>query len=314
MLEYLVLYLDPNFDPDEDDDDAPRITNLEASIFKNGAPKLTYFFLDDRTLFHAIPPLSNMTTLWLETGGREDIPRFSSQAFIDLLSMPSLEHVLLDGGYEQADVAHRIEMPNLKRFYFSDFIDIWSFLPNIRAPHLETLLVYNCQFDEATPDTTLLDKSYRFPALKKLWIVNSELIPEMALNFIKLTSQATEVLITHNVLSESFLITIVDDLDKKKIWPHLKTLTCNIDGCTEIDAYLAFAKSRPKKSFKLKLHPYLLNHWEDITANRFRTLQKACTVEEMDEKKWIEWEYFWPKDMEFPPSSPDNPCRIISNY
>jgi len=316
MLEFLVLSLDPNFDNDEDDNNAPRITNLDASIFKSGAPKLTYFFMDDRTLFHAIPPLSNMTTLWLETRGRDGIPRFSTQAFIDLLSIPSLEHVSFDGGHERADVARRIEMPNLKRFYFSDFTAMWSFLPNIRAPRLETLLVYNCQFDKTTPDATLLDKSYCFPALKKLWIVDSELIPKMASHLIKLTSQATEVMISHDVLLDSLLITIVDDLDRKKIWPHLETLICNIEGCTEIDPYLAFAKSRPKKSFKLKLHPYLLSHWEDTAANRLRTLQKACMVEAMDEKEWIEQERFWPKDTEFSPSSEedDNPCYVCSNY
>ena len=320
MLEHLVLYFDTDFDDAADATVPSRITNLDASIFKSGAPKLTFILLDGHTLFNAIPPLSNITTLWLQTHGRDDMPGFSTQAFIDLLSMPSLEHVLFDGDFaDQANVVRRIEMPNLKRFYFSDFTAIWSFLPNIRAPRLETLLVYNCQFDTTTPDATLLDKSYCFPALKKLWIVDSELIPKMALNFIKLTSQATEVLITHNILSESFLTTIVDDLDKEKIWPHLKTLTCNIDGCTEIDPYLSFAKSRPKKSFKLKLHPYLLSHWEDIAAGQLRTLHKACTVEGMDEEEWIELEHFWPEDMEFPPSSPDpeegdNPCYISSNY
>lgn len=318
MLEHLVLFLDADFDDDEDATGTSRITKLDASFFKSGAPKLTFILLDDHTLFTAMPPLSNITTLWLEKIGEKT--RFSTQAFIDLLSMPSLEHVLFNGDFtDQANVVRRIEMPNLKRFYFSDFTAIWSFLPNIRAPLLETLLVYNCNFDATTPDATLLDKSYRFPALKKLWIVDSDLIPDMALNFIKLTSQATEVMITHNVLHDSFLTTIVEDFNKEKIWPHLKTLTCNIEGCTEIDPYLSFAKSRPKKSFKLKLHPYLISHWEDSSADQLRTLQKACTVEGMDEEEWIELEHFWPKDVEFPlassdPEEEDNPCYISSNY
>ncbi len=299
MLEHLVLSLRVIYFDDEEDE--KPVTNLDASIFKFGASKLTFLLLDFCAIVKARPPLSNISTLWLENRGIEE-SRFDTQAFIDLLSLPSLEHVLFVGDFtEQADLARWIEMPNLKRFFFSRFAAIWSFLSNIRAPHLETLMVFNCTFDETTANSTLLmDQSYCFPALKNLWIVESELIPVVALDFIKLTSRATEVLITHNSLDGSFLTTIVDldDLNRERIWPHLKTLICNIKGLAKIDPYLAFAKSQPKKSeFKLKLRHRLLDDWEKTSADQFNTLKEVCTVEGMDKENWIEQQHFWPRDI-----------------
>src|SRR6266511_1231752 len=57
MLEYLVLFIDPDFDGDEDETgfSLSPVTNLDASIFNSGAPKLTFVLLNDPTVFNAIP-------------------------------------------------------------------------------------------------------------------------------------------------------------------------------------------------------------------------------------------------------------------
>ena len=293
MLEYFTVVSGIDFSDELDDlenDGRNVMTGLEPRIFKGGAPKLTYLMLDGHPMRHVLPPLSNITILRIEKQGCDNVPVFERTPFLELLSLPSLCQLSLCGDLiEPFGSPRSILMPSLKRFRVGEFDAIWELLPSIRAPQLDTLIIHMCQFTLAGATPTSPDGGYTFPALRKLYIIDASVEPSIAPAFAHITSQATEVLISHGNLPSSIIQTIVNGRFTDTVWPRLKVLSCNIPEMETIDTYVSFSKNRPRTSFVFRLHPTLFEFWGDGLA----ALQVVATVV-LDE--WELDEPFWPLD------------------
>jgi len=294
MLEYLTLAPGVNLDDITEDDRPDVVTNMDPCIFKGGAPKLTYLMLDGYSMRHALPPLSNITILRIEKQNRDTVPVFERAPFLELLSLPSLSQLSLYGDLiEPFGSPRTIHMPNLKRFRVGEFDTIWDLLPIIRAPQLDTLIIHMCQFESgflagASPPSP--DRGYAFPALRKLYVLDSNVGSSTAPTFAHVTSQATDILISHASLPTSLIQTIVNGRYTDTVWPRLKTLSCNIPEFETIDTYVSFARSRPKGSFVFRLHPSLFDLWDDGLS----ALEAVSSV--VLDDGWDLDEPFWPQD------------------
>lgn len=297
FLEYLVLC--SNAEDWDQIESEPVVTNLDPIVLTNGAPKLTYLMLDGTSIF-CIPPLSNITTLRLEKA--EGVGRyFNESTFLVLLSLPSLEQLsLVADVFTDQNVDQHIHMPNLKRLRVAnlDSPRFSSILANIHAPQLETFIIHTCM--------TGLDSQlepYTYPALRKLWIVDSLMDTTVAALVVQLTSQATDVFISQENIDDGFFYSLCQDLTttEELTWPRLKTLKCNVEGYSDIDPYLSFARSRPEQSFTLILHRELVEYWSTEYPISLLELKEICMLDEVADEDWIQKESFWPENMDLAP-------------
>jgi len=310
MLEYLTLVPGVDLDEIADDDSLHVVTNMDPCIFKGGAPKLTYVMLDGYSLPNALPPLSNITILRIERQDCDVVPMFESAPFLELLSLPSLSQLSLRGDLiAPFGIPRNVHMPNLKRFRVGDFETIWDLLPNIRAPQLDTLIIHMCQSASEFLTGTIHsspDMSYAFPSLRKLYVLDSNVESSVASTFTHVTSQATDVLISHGDLQTSLIQTIVNEHYTDTVWPRLKILSCNIPEVETIDTYVAFASCRPKGSFAFRLHPALFDLWDE----GLDALEAVSSV--IMDAEWELDEPFWPQDTDHDPGKDDT--FSISEY
>jgi hypothetical protein len=269
------------------------VTNMDLHIFKGGVPKLTYLMLDAHMSRVALPPLSNITILRIEQRYYGEPPVFGCTIFLELLSLPSLNQLSLCGNLvEYFDISQRIHMPNLERFRVIHVDFIWDFLPGIHAPQLDTLIIRRCWLRSARASPLLPDRDYAFPALRKLYVIDSDVKPSTAAAFIHLTSQATDVSMSgRKHARESLLQSIVNGYYAYVVWPRLQILSCNMTADpTDLDTL--FARSRPKVTFRL--HPNSVYEFE--WNGGLRSLKKVSSVV-LDEGGWEPDEQFWPQDL-----------------
>ncbi|KAF9528243.1 hypothetical protein CPB83DRAFT_350529 [Crepidotus variabilis] len=299
MLQYFSLYIDASC---EDHDDERPVTSLETTIFKGGAPKLTFVLLDS-SIGLTMPPLTNLTTLRIEKGDMSMLHILECTTLIELLSLPSLLDVSLVGEmfYPPDDSLPNFEMPRLKRFRICEISDFWGILQRIRAPKLHTLVIYGCDFLSSAPAVIEAQKPYSFPALSKLWLLETTAEEEVAKYLVKMTSSITEAFITHDLIDMSFLATITNHLSQFKVWPRLKTLTCNIEGFTDTEAYVNFSRTRTKGALCWRLHNELTTYWKAEWPDQVEVIKECTRLEEVEEDFSAVAELFWPEDMDFPP-------------
>ena len=299
MLEYLTLVPHVELNDEElddlvDEDFLKVMTSMDPQIFRAGAPKLTYLMTDGYSMRYALPPLSNITILRIEKQQIDSIQVFERLPFLELLSLSSLTQLSLSGDLiEPFGRPRSIHMPNLKRFRVSEFDTIWDLLPSLRAPKLDTLIIHICTFASgylAGTSPASPDRGYSFPSLRKIYVIDSNVEFSVVPTFTQLTSQATDVLISHESLLSSLMQRIVNGGYAGVVWPQLKKLSCNIAGVNEIDTYVAFAESRPKNSFEFRLHPMIFDQWDEGLEEL-----KEVSIVVLDEE-WELDESFWPQD------------------
>ena len=120
---------------------------IRSVLFKGGAPKLSSVAVD--YLNHLVlSPLSKITTLRIEQpqlNTKWDL--LSSDAFINILLIPTLTNLSLVGDIgvlvNVEDFEGVIPMRNLKHLRFADSWSMSTILPYLRAPLLETLIIRN---------------------------------------------------------------------------------------------------------------------------------------------------------------------------
>jgi hypothetical protein len=122
----------------------------------------------------------------------------------------------------------------------------------------------------------LPDGDYAFPALRKLYVIDSTM-PVPA--FTHLTSQATDVTISHR--SIALLQSIISGRYVPVVWPRLEMLSCYFIEEEAIDTFVTFAGMRPKNSFVFRFHPKLFA--ED--DSELEALKKISLVQ-LDEHGW----------------------------
>ena len=155
---------------------------------------------------------------------------------------------------------------------------------------------------------------YTFPALRKLWIVDSNMEEEVGNNFVKMTSEATDVLITCSKMV-GFFGCIYNYPDPKQLWPRIKVMTGAVHRFYLIELYLKFARNR-SAPFTLRLHHKLLSSWRVDINDEFDELEKLCTLDPISEEDWpIDVESFWPSEMETAchfdrDSKVEDPCYV----
>ena len=311
MLECLTLLPAEQMHSNIDGDYPYGIISMFSSIFEQGAPKLTYLMLNGHSTMRTLPPLSHITILRIEKSCCDSMVVFEHRLFVQLLSLPSLNQLSLAGDLIEPFDLHRIiHMPNLKRFRVSQFDMIWDVLQCIRAPQLDTLIVHLSQFEPVLEEigSAPPDQDYSFPALRKLYVVESEFPdPEsypdsdpITGTFIRLMKQATDVLILGPSPQTSLFQAIVDEGYAEVAWPQLKTLSCNI-GEDNIDTYLTFARNRPRHSFGFRLSGALFRRWASNTPSKLNELKQSAVVVLEENPKWKLEEPFWPQNLDLGP-------------
>ncbi|CAA7260942.1 unnamed protein product [Cyclocybe aegerita] len=302
-LEYLAICPDVECECGNQGD-LTEVEDLEPKLFGGGAPKLTSVWTDGTGPSACLPPLSNVTTLRIEENEASMAHKFSWTTFLDLLSLPALEDLSLVGEtFLVPDFAfvEPVHMKSLKNLRFSDEGGMVNLLPLIRAPLLETLHIMNCWI-EYSFSTYKLNSTYSFPSLRDLYFVESSADDEPARCFLNLTSSVKNVVLSGEDFEDCLLNTIITHVleTDTNVWPHLKNLTCNMQPPNEIEPYLAFAQSRPKKSrLVLRLDEDLVESWEedDQLAEQLKTLKRVCKVKNLNRDEPLEGEG-WPPGRE----------------
>jgi hypothetical protein len=267
-----------------------QIQDLQPVLFKGGAPKLSSVTVD--YLNHlVVSPLSNITTLRIEQPKLQTKwELLSSEAFINILLIPTLTNLSLVGDigvlvYVE-DFEDIIPMPSLKHLRLADSWSMSMILPYLRAPLLETLIIRNW-FPE---DFSTPDYNYSFPSLHTLAFEQSpdydypDLVPWdsdfIFRSFSILTKHAVYIAFSHfSSLERAFLFP-----RHYTFWPHLQVINFNVRCSTRIDDYLIFANARasPKKPrFVLRIHKELINRWRVEAPIALGELKRACNVEAM---------------------------------
>jgi hypothetical protein len=267
-----------------------QIQDLQPVLFKGGAPKLFSVAVD--YLNHLVlSPLSNITTLRIEQPKlHTKWELLSSEAFINILLIPSLTNLSLVGDigvlvYVE-DFEDIIPMRSLKHLRLADSWSMSMILPYLRAPLLETLIIRNWFPEEfSTPDY-----NYSFPSLHTLAFEQSPdyEYPDLVSwdsdyifrSLSILTKHAVYIAFSHfSSLERAFLFP-----RHKTFWPHLQVINFNVKYSIRIDDYLRFATARasPKKPrFVLRIHKELINRWRVEAPNDLGELKRACDVEAM---------------------------------
>ena len=267
-----------------------QVQDLQPVLFKGGAPKLSSVAVDYLNNL-VLSPLSNITTLRIEQ------PKLctkwellSSEAFINILLIPTLTNLSLVGDigvlvYVE-DFEGIIPMRSLKHLRLADSWSMSMVLPYLRAPLLETLIIRNWFPEElSTPDY-----NYSFPSLHTLALEQSsdfeypDLVPwdsdDIFRSLSILTKNAVYIAFSHfSSLERAFLFP-----RHQTFWPDLQVINFNVKCSRRIDDYLIFATARanPKKPrFVLRIHKELMNRWRVEAPNAFGQLKRACIVEAM---------------------------------
>ncbi|KDR82055.1 hypothetical protein GALMADRAFT_264330 [Galerina marginata CBS 339.88] len=260
--------------------DSP-ITSLQPTIFTPGAPKLRFFMMDC-SVVACLPPLSNITTLRLETldGLR---PRFfSAAAFLNILTLPSLVNLSLVGNtFDLIGTGSCIAMHNLRHLRSSEHA-LMSLLPSIRAPQLETLIMHNNLFRRE------VEEPYAFPSLQKVSLLNCSVAShQAAICFARITENATDIIISQTDLTGNsffYALQAADVASSQTLWSKVDSLACNFRLVVQSDVglFLDFATARRENDLTLRIFDNLHAFWKEGNRSEYRALLRACTIETMD--------------------------------
>ncbi|KDR72984.1 hypothetical protein GALMADRAFT_252357 [Galerina marginata CBS 339.88] len=259
--------------------------NLEPTIFMKGAPKLK------SATFHwssipCIPPLSNITSLRLETEfQRQSEPYFSWMAFLHVLMLPSLEELSLAGIFFDTpgtSIASVISMPKLIHLRCFDYsLSCW--LPYLRAPSLETLAIKS---DVLDGDFGMSVEPYAFPSLRSVFLIDIAATPQGAGHLARMTEAATELLISENDLAHGFFSALhkSDEFGDQTYWTKVEILTCSAHRMRDnaISLILRFAKAQTKNNLTLRLSKDWDMVWRQCYAVDYATLTSACAIETLN--------------------------------
>jgi F-box-like len=269
-----------------------QIQDLQPVLFKGGAPKLSSVAVD--YLNHLVlSPLSKITTLRIEQPKlNTKWELLSSDAFINILLIPTLTNLSLVGDigvlvYVE-DFEDIIYMRSLKHLRLADGWSMSTILPYLRAPLLETLILRNWYPEGfSTPDY-----NYSFPSLHTLAFEQSsdydseypDLVSwdsdDIFRSLSILTKHAVYVAFSHfSSLERAFLFP-----HHQAFWPDLQVINFNVKYSTRIDDYLIFAIARAnlkKPRFTLRIHNELIKRWRVEAPNALGELKRACNVEAM---------------------------------
>lgn len=273
----------------------PLERNLLPTLFKGGAPNLTFLWMDVRAWPRFLPPLLNITTLLLEEdtwATRESL--FAWAAFVEILSLPALSNLSLKGKsflYPSCAFGHilPVVMQKLKHLRV-DYDDAQPLLLSLRAPLLETLVLHNIRFIDYKRYLWAFiqpDDVYSFPSLHSLVLKDCYFSVYGASYLSQMASQVKDV-----IISCDHGLSTLDSIGF--IWPQLEVVTLNLSD-HEIRLYIAFTHGHEKKSLKCRIHRRYLELWSQYRPFELFFLHSTCTIEEIPPGKYIN-EAVWPPD------------------
>ncbi|KIM49698.1 hypothetical protein M413DRAFT_438855 [Hebeloma cylindrosporum] len=263
---------------------------LQPGILMEGAPKLRSVWTD--TIFH-VAPLSNVTTLRIESGSNSFDMIISMASFRAMLTMPTLENLSLnDAVCTEPPPSHPepLHMNRLKHLRFSNDL-LCNLLPDIQAPLLETLIIHNGMIEaEYYTDARRAGEPYTFPSLKTVALIDGAC--ENRANmwyFARMTRNATQVTITQ-MYQEEGILQAIDDLPEKEegFWPNLRTLICDVETWYDDDFSVLLRIARRwdgyKRGLTLKMPKTQAAQWKTLPSPSQATydmVSSFCTIEEL---------------------------------
>ncbi|KDR82029.1 hypothetical protein GALMADRAFT_240466 [Galerina marginata CBS 339.88] len=266
------------------------ISNLEPTLFTNGAPKLQSVVLG-RSSAICLPSLSNITTLCLETLHEGMAIAFPWSTFHLILTLPLLSNLSLAGdvvAHPHASATSPITMGNLLHFRCGGCGVLPFFLPLLRAPLLQTLIIQNDGFNDLFLESVGASaEPYAFPALQTISLLNITFDTlAAAWYFARMTESATEILLSEEESWQTLLSALQcsEEYPEKTYWSKVKLLTC--DFChwniNDYTTFLEFAKARSKNGLIIRIFDRLDCCWRQDLAREYDVLKEICTVEVMD--------------------------------
>ena len=284
-LEYLALCLGSP--------DRPDTGNLNPLILTGGAPRLYTVRIDTTSHFHSLPPLSNITTLALQSTPEGEYFGFELHIFHSISTIPTLTNLSIESfsciEYDWRDDPvniPRFNMPSLKILRITQDSYVLGILSFLDAPLLETLVLRDVDLtlvnvdqdiDEITAfirlDTiALLDCYYQFSNLNQGGVNTVDMI----LN--TLSYHATHVIIT-NHSGPSFIETGSRLMDFSQYgWPRLQRITLDLPTTFGLTPYIRYFKHSPH-SITVRVVQSLFRQWARLPD--LMIFEKLCRLETM---------------------------------
>ena len=203
-------------------------------LFKGGVLNLTFLSMGANLWKKCLPPLLNITTLLLEDNFSHPLGTvFDWREFVKILSLPALSNLSLKGrifSYPTAlDMPHPIVMEKLQHLR----VGYQNLLLLLRAPLLETLVLYNINFMKYNQYSTFIQPThahvYSLPSLHSL-VLKQCFISATGASYVKqMSSEVKNVIISRdcNLYSINFR------------WPQLEDLTLNLSE-TDVKFYVDY--------------------------------------------------------------------------
>lgn len=277
-------------------------SSLEASIFKNGAPKLRSVVLDMSIGQGILPPLQDITTLCLEYLDMEvdNDDRFPWPTFVDVLSLPSLVNLSVMGPiFEDPpsfDSIDPIIMNNLKNLRFSMTDSFPLLLPFLKASLLETLVIKSESLEVLGDDQP---EPLGFPSLKSLYLIETAIITPAAQYLARMTESVTDIAIFNEECDESLFFVFL--CSSSEYWPKLKVVTLDLDIGGRLNEVISFAHTRRDSGLVFHVLGHVISQWLSTLflgqPHAYAELAKLCRIERLDDRlRSINpvWQEYWP--------------------
>jgi len=291
-LEYLAVCLgNPDSRPDADTEDRG---NSNPTILTGGAPRLYTVRIDTTSHFHSMPPLSNITTLAIQSTPKSDYLGFEFHHFHSILTIPTLTNLSIESfgcieyhWREDPGNVPRFNMPSLKTLRIIQDGQILGILSFMDAPLLETLVLRDVDLGTVIIhqdvqelntfirlDTiALLDCRYQFSDL------NQEDVDRVDMILNTFAYHATHVIISSHG-DPPFIERGSSLMDFNRYgWPRLQLITLDLSATFGVMPYITSFERSPH-SITVRVVQSLFRQWARQPGD-LMTLEKVCRLETM---------------------------------
>ena len=291
-LEYLALCLS-NFDPATSNTEDRG--DLNPLILTGGAPRLYTIRIDTTSPFHSLPPLSNITTLAIQSTPDEEYFGFEFHIFHSILTIPTLTNLSIESfsciEYDWRDDpvnTPRFKMPSLKTLRITQDSHVLGMLLFLDAPLLETLILHDVYLTSVTINQDI-HKITTFVRLDTIALLDCQYMPvfgslnqedadrvDTILN--TLACHATHLIISSQ--GSPFIERDSNLLDFNRYrWPRLQHITLDFSAFSDLMPYIRIFESSPQ-SITVRIVEPVFDQWARRPGG-LTILEKVCRPETM---------------------------------
>ncbi|EAU82193.1 hypothetical protein CC1G_10595 [Coprinopsis cinerea okayama7 len=240
-----------DFDEGEEGDPDPPV----PTIFTSGTPKLRSLAINDISGRNLLPPLTNLTELYIETPGVVE-KLWVWDEFIGVIQTPTLQRLAIYGEPVYAseddididDLPSKIHLPSLTHLRYdvcpepyAEGHELFSLLlPRLSAPLLRSITLGNLNQDVSAPETQLVEDP--FPAVETVTLLhctyNNRTDPSFYHWIAGLTSSATTVKVSDwGPMSQGGgSLSFLAQADGVGAWPRMEKLVHFIEFRDKMDS------------------------------------------------------------------------------